>query len=101
MVKTADPTGSAEVVGMRVVAIVGVGMIAKGVRFRVADPEVMTVVKRVAVAAVRRVIVTVRTVKMAKLAERVIHGMRVVAVVPDGAVIAMRLWRAREDRDPE
>jgi hypothetical protein len=89
LVKTVDPTGTTEIVGMRVVAVVGIGLIAKGVGFRVADPEVMTVVKCVAVTAVRRVFVTVGTLKMAERAERVIRRMRMIAVVPDGAGMAM------------
>ncbi len=65
LVKTADPTGTTKIVGMRVVAVVGVGMITKRVRSRIADPEVMTIVKRVAVTAVRRVVVPVGTMNMA------------------------------------
>ncbi len=101
LVKAADPAGTTEIVGMRVVAVVGVALAVKGVRFRVSDPEVMAVVKRVAVTVVRRVVVTVGTVKPAERAERVIRGMRMVAVEPDGAVMAMRSRRTRVDRDPK
>jgi len=66
LVKAVDPTGAAEIVGMRVVSLVGVGMFTRRIRFRIADPEVMAVVKRVAVALVRRVVVTMGTVKTAK-----------------------------------
>ena len=101
LMKTADPTGTTKIVRIRVMAVVGVGMVTKSVRFRVADPEVMTVVKRVAVTAVRHVVVTVGSGKMAERAERVIRRMRMVPVVPDRAAIARRLRRTREDCDAE
>jgi hypothetical protein len=101
LVKAADPTGTTEIVGMRVVAVVGVVLVVEGVRFCISDPEVMAVVKRVAVTVVRHVVVTVGTVKTAERAERVIRGMRMVAVEPGGAVMAMRSRRTRVDRDPK
>lgn len=101
LVKAADPAGTTKIVGMRVVAMVGVGCAANGVRLRVSDPEVMAVVKRVAVTLIWRVVVPVGTVKTAERAERVIRGMRMVVVVPDGADMAERSRRTRVDRDPE
>ncbi len=101
LVKAADPAGTTKIVGMRVVAVVGVGWAANGVRLRVSDPEVMAVVKRVAVTLIWRVVVTVGTVKTAERAERVIRGMRMVVVVPDGADMAERSRRTRVDRDPK
>ncbi len=101
LVKAADPAGTTEIVGMRVVAVVGVVLVVESVRFCISNPEIMAVVKRVAVTVVRHVVVTVGTVKTAERAERVIRGMRMVAVEPGGAVMAMRSRRTRVDRDPK
>jgi hypothetical protein len=68
LVKTVDPAGTTEIVGMRMMVVVVVGRIAKRVRLRIADPEVMAVVKRVAVSVIRRVVVTVGAVAMAESA---------------------------------
>lgn len=101
LVNTADPTGTTKIVGMRVVAVVGVGWTVNGVRLRVSDPEVMAVVKRVAVTVVWRVVVTVGIVKTAERAEHVIRGTRMISVVPDGAVMAKPSRCTRVDRDPK
>jgi hypothetical protein len=55
--EAADPTGTTKIVGVGVVPVIGVGAVTDCVWLRVADPEVMTVVKRVAMAAVRCVVV--------------------------------------------
>jgi hypothetical protein len=99
LVKTADPTITTEIVGMRVVPLVGVGMFTRRVRFRIADPEVMAVVEHVAVILIRRVVVMVGALKIAERAECRILGVRMITVVPNGTVRSRSSRSIREYRE--
>jgi len=61
----------------------------------------VTVVKYVAVATVRLVVVTVGAAKIAERAEWGIRGKGMIPEIPDGTVVSGRLRRAGEDGDPE